>query len=243
MNNPFFIKGRKISLFRNHLPRVLKFDKISEYILLTEGNGCVLDYGSGDKPYEIYLRTFFKEYISADFKPSNEFHREKPDVYINDKQETGIRNETCDCVFITEVLEHIYEPEKALRDIHRILKPGGAVIGSVPFIQNEHETPYDFHRYTSFSLERMLTKSGFKEVKIDYIGDLIGVSLVIISKYTNLIIKILDKFHLSFFALPLKIFFKVPEYLYYFSYKRNIRLGKYDYFKSMPLGFTFFGRK
>lgn len=243
MNNPFHIRDNKIPILHNHLPRVLKFEKIKEYLTLTDGIERVLDYGSGDKPYETFLKTYFKEYISADFNPSNELHSKKPDFFINNIQATDISGDYCDCVIITEVLEHIYKPVEALKEIHRILKPGGIVIGSVPFIQNEHEIPYDYHRYTSFSIERMLSDSSFKEIKIDYIGDLFGVSIIIFTKYTNLIIRVLEKLHLRIFSFPMKIFFKIPEYLYYLLYKRDIRLGKYNYFKSLPFGFTFFGRK
>ena len=56
----------------------------------------------------------------------------------------GIRNEdlenqtfpdaSFDLVVTSDVMEHIYDPEKAFKEIHRTLKPGGAHIFSVPLI-------------------------------------------------------------------------------------------------------------
>jgi ubiquinone/menaquinone biosynthesis C-methylase UbiE len=39
-----------------------------------------------------------------------------------------------DLVFLIEVLEHVHNPQKALSEIYRVLKPGGTLIFSVPFI-------------------------------------------------------------------------------------------------------------
>jgi ubiquinone/menaquinone biosynthesis C-methylase UbiE len=46
--------------------------------------------------------------------------------------ELPFRDETFDCVIISEVLEHLGEDERALREISRVLKPGGTLAASVP---------------------------------------------------------------------------------------------------------------
>ena len=61
-----------------------------------------------------------------------------------------------DCIKCTELLEHVEYPEKVLDEISRILKPGGALILSVPFSVEIHSDPYDFHRFTDEKLRRML---------------------------------------------------------------------------------------
>lgn len=37
---------------------------------------------------------------------------------------------------------------------------------SVPFVWNEHETPYDFGRYTSFGLRDLLERNGFAVLEV-----------------------------------------------------------------------------
>ncbi len=65
-----------------------------------------------------------------------------------------------DCVKCTELLEHVEHPAKVLHEISRILKPGGALILSTPFIFGIHSDPYDFQRFTDQKLMRML-ENGF----------------------------------------------------------------------------------
>ena len=47
-------------------------------------------------------------------------------------------------------------------ECNRVLKSDGKLIVSVPFVQREHEQPYDFRRFTSFGLVALLEKNGFK---------------------------------------------------------------------------------
>lgn len=54
-----------------------------------------------------------------------------------------------DCVTSVSVLEHVRNPKKVMEEIYRILKPGGIVYISVPFIFPFHAAPYDFYRFSS----------------------------------------------------------------------------------------------
>jgi len=75
-------------------------------------------------------------------------------------------NETFDSAICTAVLEHLEEPEAAIRECFRILRPQGTAIYSVPFIWHLHEAPRDFYRYSYFGLEYLFKKAGFEIIEI-----------------------------------------------------------------------------
>src|SRR6185312_4101323 len=58
-------------------------------------------------------------------------------------------NNAFDAVLCTEVLEHVPAPEAALRELVRLLKPGGNLILTAPFVSFTHFAPY--HYCTGFS--------------------------------------------------------------------------------------------
>ena len=71
-----------------------------------------------------------------------------------------------DTVLCTQVLEHVFDHDKMMKEIFRVMKPGGHVILTVPFAWELHEEPYDFFRYTKHALKQLFENTGFE---IDYI--------------------------------------------------------------------------
>lgn len=68
---------------------------------------------------------------------------------IGDLFSLPFRDETFDYVFSIYVLEHVPNPEFAIKEMHRVLKPGGICYSFIPFIQGYHAAPNDFLRFTS----------------------------------------------------------------------------------------------
>jgi len=94
-----------------------------------------------------------------------------------------LEDETFDTVLLSDVLEHIPEPQNLLSEISRILKSnGGVLLLNVPFFYPIHEEPFDFHRYTRFSLERMCAAAGLTVLEIAPIGGLPEILIDIASK-------------------------------------------------------------
>jgi len=85
---------------------------------------------------------------------------------LSDAQNIPVKSNTVDCVKCTELLEHVEYPEMILDEISRVLKPGGALILSVPFNAGVHADPYDFQRFTDEKLKRMLDKVNFRIVTL-----------------------------------------------------------------------------
>lgn len=60
-----------------------------------------------------------------------------------------------DNILCTEVLEHAADPQQLADEMHRVLKPGGTLVLTVPFSARVHHAPYDFHRFTRYGLAEM----------------------------------------------------------------------------------------
>ena len=71
-------------------------------------------------------------------------------------------NDSADMILSSSVLEHVYDPECAVAEMHRVLKPGGYVYAEVPFMCAYHMKPIDYQRYTISGIERLFARHGFK---------------------------------------------------------------------------------
>jgi SAM-dependent methyltransferase len=123
--------------------------------------GRVLDVGCGQRPYE---KTYFagaSEYIGADYLTD----RSRPDIVCS-ALDLKVADNSFDTVVSTEVLEHVPDPLRALREMHRALKPEGHLVLSVPMWWPRHEVPYDYFRYPYDGLLHLLKEAGFEIVRL-----------------------------------------------------------------------------
>jgi SAM-dependent methyltransferase len=97
---------------------------------------------------------------------------------VGDIHHLPIPDNSFDCAFCTGTLEHVRDPVQAVRELYRIVKPGGLVHIDVPFIQGYHPDPVDYWRFTLEGL-RLLCRE-FEEVASGvYIGPSCGVVWVV----------------------------------------------------------------
>lgn len=68
--------------------------------------------------------------------------------FVADAHSIPLLDQSVDCVAIQAVLEHVLEPWRVVEEIYRVLRPGGVVYAETPFMQQVHEGPYDFMRFT-----------------------------------------------------------------------------------------------
>jgi SAM-dependent methyltransferase len=125
----------------------------------------VLDTGTGDAPYKPLLA--HTRYESADFEQVDK--RYAKSTYICDLSAIPVEDGRFDAIFFNQVMEHLPEPKLAIRELFRVLKPGGRMIFTAPLFYEEHEQPYDFYRYTQFAVRYLFTGAGFQIDRLDWL--------------------------------------------------------------------------
>ncbi len=150
--NPFFIARRGLHRALVHL--------------LPQLRGDVLDVGCGTMPYRRFVPA--TRYVGLDYDTPQRREAGYADIFY-DGRKFPVGDSSFDGVLCTQVLEHVFNPEEFLGEIARVLRPGGSLVLTVPFIWDEHEQPYDFGRYSSFGLKALLEKKGFDVVKMEKI--------------------------------------------------------------------------
>ena len=134
--------------------------------------GKCIDIGSGNSPYKKYIIENVDEYISVD---KGDIHRHmlgtsKEQFFDADIKDLPFEDNSFDTIILTQVLEHIDEPTKALDEVKRVLKKNGVIIISVPFIYQSHAIPYDFFRYSEYSLRKICKDYNYKILEFHYQG-------------------------------------------------------------------------
>lgn len=123
----------------------------------------VLDAGAGEAPYrELFIRC---AYTTHDWPGTMHEGARAADI-LADIHELPIDDGSFDFVLLTEVLEHVAEPQRALTELRRVLAPGGTLLLTVPFVGELHEEPHDHYRYTSYGLSGLLQRAGFDAVAV-----------------------------------------------------------------------------
>ena len=131
----------------------------------------VLDAGAGHAPYKKHFSHAI--YESADFGQVKDKNY-APITYVCDLASIPVDDERYDLVFCSQVLEHLPDPQTALHEFYRILKPGKALWLSAPLFFAEHEQPYDFYRYTQFGFTHLLQEAGFEVESIEWLEGYFG---------------------------------------------------------------------
>jgi len=129
------------SIKRNMLQRfwhLRRFDEIGK--LITPVSGTVLDIGSADGVFSdvIFNKTGAKQLIGIDIlKPSIDWankHWRKSHMrfFVGDAENLKFKDGAFGAVFALEMLEHVYDPAKVLKEIKRVMEKNGYGIFLVP---------------------------------------------------------------------------------------------------------------
>lgn len=143
---------------------------LGRFIERHASQGRTLDLGSQAGPYG----TLFPRRVALDLRPG-------PGVQIvGDAQALGFADARFDVVLCTEVLEHLPEPQKAIDEIFRVLKPGGELLLTTRFLFPIHDAPHDYFRYTKYGLRYLLRR--FEIVELEEETTTVGTLAVLLQR-------------------------------------------------------------
>ena len=85
----------------------------------------VLSVGAGGDVSELIGRRIGARVTEVDIDPAR-----KPDIVADVCDMNMFADQSVDVIFMVEVLEHVKTPQRALDEMHRVLKPGGKLYAS-----------------------------------------------------------------------------------------------------------------
>lgn len=133
-------------------------------------HGRLLEAGAGGSPFSEQLRFLADEVVTLDV--SDRYG--DIDVVADVQDMPQVPSNSFDVVVCTQVLEHLPEPRRALKEMRRVLKDEGVLILSAPHLSMVHEAPNDFFRYTGYGLRSLANTSGFMVTSIEPTGGLVA---------------------------------------------------------------------
>lgn len=135
-----------ISLFSsNYLARKPIEWAVKDFAKHFTNDMTVVDIGCGNKPYAHY---FSATYVGVDPFPDT-----KADI-VRDAWDTGLANDSVDGIVLNQSLEHISDTQATIREIERILKPGGLVLVTVPQTVRNHGIPLNYQEAPVHNFEK-----------------------------------------------------------------------------------------
>ena len=155
-NYPIYSPAYSVVRIAGHSIR----EKASRYF-----SGRLIDIGCGTKAKTLLVGEYVEEYLGLDHPTT--LHTRANIDFCGTAYHLPVKSETFDCALSTAVLEHLEEPQEALCETYRALKPGGYALYTAPLFWHIHEAPRDFFRYTEFGLKHLFESANFEIVEIE----------------------------------------------------------------------------
>ena len=80
------------------------------------------------------------------------------------------KSKSFDYIILTQVLEHVNNPEKVMKELARLLKPYGKILLTAPLCAGEHQMPHHYYNYTREGIKYLSSNAGLKVVTIKPMG-------------------------------------------------------------------------
>lgn len=131
-------------------------------------DAAVLDAGAGEAIYKPWFAS--QRYFAVDLGVGDASWDYSSLDAIADLATLPFRDGSFDACVNIVTLEHVKDPARVLREIARVLKPGGRLLLIVPQDWEVHQSPNDYFRYTRHGVRYLLEQAGLKEDDLTPMG-------------------------------------------------------------------------
>jgi SAM-dependent methyltransferase len=151
------------------------------------GTGRLLDIGCG---YGFFLQEMRHRGLKVEGIEISEVGRKYAQdtwnihVYSQPLENLGLDADSFDVVTLFYLIEHVHDPLTLLREVNRLLKPGGLILlrwpHSTPIVRtlgpvskklDLYHTPYHLYDFSPRTMKKMLTSCGFAEIETAIAGN------------------------------------------------------------------------
>lgn len=129
---------------------------VSQYL-----KGHMLNAGCGNRDIGAYLRS-----VGTEKSTNYDIVSGLPDAVIGPLEAMPFCDGQFDSALCNAVLEHVVSAAAVVKELFRVIRPGGHAVLAVPFLQPYHECPLDRRRYTGEGLAAVSEQAGFKVVTV-----------------------------------------------------------------------------
>jgi SAM-dependent methyltransferase len=143
---------------------------LDRFVEAHRSSGRTLDVGAQNGPYA----AFFPNRIGLDIR------RGRDVKVLGDAQGLCFTDGVFDVVLCTEVLEHLPEPQRAIDEMFRVLRPGGTLLLTTRFLFPIHDAPNDYFRFTKYGLRHLLRRFAILELQEE--TDSVGAIAVLLQR-------------------------------------------------------------
>ncbi|HEY3294457.1 MAG TPA: class I SAM-dependent methyltransferase [bacterium] len=150
-------KGRTLERRHRRLRNHWRTGVLAELLVSTPGK-TVLNYGCGEGGDRAWMEGRGLEVTAFDVYPSD--HSD----YVCDGHELPFADSQFDIVTAISVFQYLADPLKGISEIARVLRPGGALVGTVAFLEAQDKQTY-FHM-THLGVRELLSRAGFEAIEV-----------------------------------------------------------------------------
>ena len=87
-----------------------------------------------------------------------------------------MKRNSFDVIYTTKILmEHVSDPRSLFMEFRKILKPNGRIYLIAPLIRRQHQAPFDYFRFTEYSLQMLFREYDFEILDITNSGGFMAV--------------------------------------------------------------------